>query len=71
MTIAVNIKRGDEVSFTPSPRYRSNLREIQGLTVFDLIRDDATTLITFSLKGSRHQVMLPNNHPVTVHSHAG
>ncbi|GEM_PF-2426999 len=70
MTTAVDIKRGDEVSFTPNPRFRSNLREVDNLAVFDVIRDDTTTVLTFSINDSRDQIMLPNIHPVTIHCRA-
>jgi hypothetical protein len=71
MTTAVDIKRSDIVSFIPNPRYRSNLRTVEKLTVFGLVRDDTTTLLTFSVEGKRHQVLLPNSHPVTINQRAG
>lgn len=71
MTTAVEISRGDTVSFTPEPHYHSNLQIIDRQIVVGLIRDDAVTILTFSIYDSRDQVILPNDHPVVIHPHAG
>lgn len=67
MATAVDVKHGDVVSLTPHPRYRSSLKKVTQLKVMDLTRDDATTVLTFFMQNHRWQVVLPNDHPVTIH----
>lgn len=71
MTISADIRHGDVVSFSPHPRFFSGLREIIKLAVALRISDGSTTYLGFDFPDGTRQVMLPNNHPVEIHRHAG